>query len=69
MIGPIFESIASETPSVIFYKVDVDAASDVAGHCGISAMPTFQFFKNGEKIDELCGADEQKLRSNIAKHA
>lgn len=69
MIGPIFEALAAETPSVAFYKVDVDAAADVAGECGISAMPTFQFFKGGQKIAEFSGADEKKLKEYVQKYA
>lgn len=68
IIGPKFEAIAEITPEAAFYKVDVDEASDVAGACGISAMPTFQFYKGGEKIDELCGADESKLKKLVLKH-
>lgn len=68
IIGPKFEAIAEITPEAAFYKVDVDEASDVAGACGISAMPTFQFYKGGEKIDELCGADETKLKALVLKH-
>ena len=30
MIGPIFEQLAESTPTMVFVKVDVDAASDVA---------------------------------------
>ena len=65
MIGPIFEMIAEENPDIACFKVDVDDASDVASDCGISAMPTFQFYKNGEKVDELCGASEDLLREKI----
>jgi len=68
MIGPIFESYATEFPNAILVKVDVDAASDVAEKCGIQAMPTFQFYKNGEKIAEFSGADQHKLKTTIQKH-
>jgi hypothetical protein len=30
-------------------------------------MPTFQAFFNGEKVDELCGAEPGKLQAMIAK--
>jgi thioredoxin 1 len=48
-------------------KVDVDEADDVAAHCGVRAMPTFQFFRNGEKIEEMMGADQNKLAALVAK--
>ncbi|PWA28850.1 hypothetical protein CCH79_00012874, partial [Gambusia affinis] len=51
MIGPIFVKMAEDPANnnVIFLKVDVDDASDVSQKCGIRAMPTFQFYKNGQK--------------------
>jgi hypothetical protein len=43
----------------------VDKAKDVAHACGITAMPTFQFFKSGKKVDEVKGADPQQLTTKI----
>ena len=71
MIGPIFEKIA-ETPAgekLGFYKVDVDEQSQIASEVGIRAMPTFAFFKNGEKIETVVGADPSKLQAAISKFA
>jgi thioredoxin-like negative regulator of GroEL len=67
-IGPIFEKLSTENEDVEFAKVDVDDAEEVAGHCGIQAMPTFQFYKGGQKVEEMRGADESKLVQLIAKH-
>jgi thioredoxin 1 len=67
-IGPIFEQLAKENPEAEFVKCDVDEADDVAGACGVRAMPTFQFYRNGEKIEELMGADQNKLKELVAKH-
>ncbi|XP_073408548.1 thioredoxin-like isoform X2 [Dendrobates tinctorius] len=40
---------------------------DIATESGIRAMPTFHFYKDGEKVDELSGADPDKLESLIKK--
>lgn len=71
MIGPIFEKI-SDTPAsekVDFYKVDVDEQSQIAQEVGVRAMPTFVFFKNGEKIETIVGADPSKLQAAVTKLA
>eukprot|EP00541_Cyclophora_tenuis_P002091 CAMPEP_0116549028 /NCGR_PEP_ID=MMETSP0397-20121206/4657_1 /TAXON_ID=216820 /ORGANISM="Cyclophora tenuis, Strain ECT3854" /LENGTH=106 /DNA_ID=CAMNT_0004073729 /DNA_START=111 /DNA_END=434 /DNA_ORIENTATION=+ len=67
-IGPIFHKLSDEITDVHFVKVDVDQAEEIAAKCGIQAMPTFQFFKGGNKVDEMRGADQTKLESLIAKH-
>lgn len=71
MVGPIFEAMSKEpgNANVIFVKVDVDAQEKIAGMCGIRAMPTFQFYKDGKKVDELCGANIAALKEKVAKHA
>lgn len=68
MIHPIFEKMAADNPDVMFAEVDVDDADDVAAQCGIRAMPTFHFYKAGEKVEEMMGADQNKLATLIAKH-
>ena len=68
VISPGFDRLAKQhegSTSIIFAKVDVDKAKDVAQACGITAMPTFQFFKSGKKIDEVKGADVQQLNTKV----
>jgi thioredoxin 1 len=60
--------MAEENTDAEFVKVDVDDADDVAQACGIQAMPTFQFYKGGNKVDELQGADPHKLKALVAKY-
>ena len=43
--------MSTEFKNVIFKKVDVDEAKDVAENAGIRAMPTFKFYKGGEEIE------------------
>ncbi len=51
---------------MVFVKVDVDDLDDVAAECGISAMPTFQLYSNGVKVQEMTGADNDKLAAMAA---
>ena len=50
MIAPKIEQMAGSMANVVFLKVDVDEAEDVAQEYNISAMPTFIFLKNGAKV-------------------
>jgi thiol-disulfide isomerase/thioredoxin len=55
MISPKFEEMSKKYTDIACFKVDVDEAEDVAAACEITAMPTFQFFKNGAKVAEFKG--------------
>ena len=50
------------------YKVDVDLVPDVAVACGVKAIPTYQIWKSGEKIDEMSGALPQRLVTMLKTH-
>ncbi|NP_001002461.1 thioredoxin b [Danio rerio] len=69
-IGPYFKLLSEkpENKNVVFLKVDVDDAQDVAALCGISCMPTFHFYKNGKKVDEFSGSNQSKLEEKINSH-
>ncbi|MGH0123853.1 UNVERIFIED_CONTAM: hypothetical protein FKN15_063403 [Acipenser sinensis] len=68
MISPVFEELAQDHKDVVFLKVDVDDAQDVAEMCKVSSMPTFQFFKNGQKVEEFSGANKDKLLEMLKKY-
>merc|ERR1712216_243581 len=65
-IGPKFVEMADEFTDCVFVKVDVDQNEETSAACGISCMPTFQFYKNGTKVAEIQGADENKLRTTVS---
>jgi len=67
-IAPTLEKLSQELTDVVFLKVDVDEVSDVASEQNVSAMPTFLFFKKGEKVAEVVGANEEKLKGTIYSH-
>ncbi|CAI5483981.1 unnamed protein product [Closterium sp. Yama58-4] len=69
MIAPVFEAFSTEFTSVVFLKVDVDVNQKVAEQCGVSAMPTFQVYKNKTKVAELIGASKDKLHALIKQYA
>lgn len=68
IIAPKFLKMADEFTDVCFAKVNVDENSDTAEAEDITAMPTFKLYKNGNKIDELTGANEAKLREKIVAY-
>ena len=69
-IAPAFAALADEyAESAIFVKVDVDTLGELAAELGVTSMPTFLFFKSGEVIDTMRGADENGLRALVAEHA
>ncbi|KAJ5690353.1 Thioredoxin [Penicillium macrosclerotiorum] len=66
-IAPAIEKASEEeaNENVKFYKVDVDQLAGVAADNGISAMPTFLFFKNGEKVETVRGANPPAIQAGI----
>lgn len=59
---------SNQYEDVKFYKVDVDEVPDVAQELGVRAMPTFVLFKNGERVEEIVGANPKALEAAIVKH-
>ena len=69
MVAPRFEQLSKQYPNVQFLKVNVDQHQDISGKYGVRAMPTFLFFKNGSKLDEVVGADINKVERLTAQYA
>ncbi|XP_065601333.1 thioredoxin [Cyrtonyx montezumae] len=65
MIKPFFHSLSEKFGDVVFIEIDVDDAQDVAAHCDVKCMPTFQFYKNGKRVQEFSGANKEKLEETI----
>lgn len=57
MIGPIIDELATEYEGrAVIGKCDVDANTDLPGQFGVRNIPTILFFKNGEMVNKLVGA-------------
>ena len=56
-VAPVMDQIAAEYEgSVKVAKVDVDAETALAGHFGVSSIPTIAFFEPGEEPKAVVGA-------------
>ena len=53
---------------IVVVQVDVDQCQETAAGQGVTAMPTFLFFRNKTKIDKLQGADNKALEEKIVQH-
>ncbi|KAJ9363445.1 thioredoxin [Paecilomyces variotii] len=61
LMSPIFEQLSEQMSGPEFYKVDVDEEQAIAEEIGIRSMPTYMVFKDGQKLEELVGANPGKL--------
>ena len=57
MVAPIIAELAKEYDGkIVVGKCDVEDNEDLAAEFGIRNIPTILFFKNGEVVDKLVGA-------------
>ena len=69
MIAPLLEKFSTEYSNVNFVKVDVDESGDIAQQYEVSSMPTLIFFKNGEVVQKVIGANPSAIKQAIAANA
>ena len=66
MIKPHFEEWGNTyAEKCLLVKVDVDANAEAAQAAGIQAMPTFKFFKGGQEVHMIRGADVNGVKAKI----
>ena len=65
VLAPKLEQWSREYPGIKFVKVDVDENGEVAQKNNIRAMPTLLFYKNGVKVGEVRGFDENRIKQYI----
>ncbi len=60
LTSPIIEELANELSNVKFVKINVDENSELASQYSIFSIPTFLFFKNGEVVHQMVGANSKQ---------
>ena len=60
MIGPIVAKLAEKYDGkIVVGKCDVEDNDELAAEFGIRNIPTILFFKNGEVVDKMVGAQSE----------
>ncbi|KAJ0255279.1 Thioredoxin-like 3-3 [Hirschfeldia incana] len=66
-IFPAFEQLSNSFQGMKFVYADIDECPETTRH--IRYTPTFQFYRNGEKVDEMFGTGEERLRDRLWLHS
>jgi thioredoxin len=56
VFAPIFERASNEHQDFVFGKVDTEAEREIAGHFGITSIPTLVIFRDGIGVYQEAGA-------------
>ena len=64
-IAPEVQKMATEYPDVHFFTYDIDECDDVAHELGVSQMPSFSFFKDGDVQMGVSGAKAKEVRKAV----
>jgi thioredoxin 1 len=67
LIAPVLEELATEYEGKLkIAKVNVDENQNLGGQYGIQSIPSLLFFKSGQVVDTVIGAQpKQKLAQKI----
>lgn len=66
-IFPAFEELSNNFKGIKFVYADIDECPETTRN--IRYTPTFQFYRNGEKVDEMFGTGEERLRDRLWLHS
>ncbi len=67
-LAPAIDQMAAHYEGrVLIGKVDVDQEPDLASQFDVMSVPTILFFVDGKKVDQIIGANPEKIRDRIEK--
>eukprot|EP00182_Erythrolobus_australicus_P006767 CAMPEP_0185833838 /NCGR_PEP_ID=MMETSP1353-20130828/3575_1 /TAXON_ID=1077150 /ORGANISM="Erythrolobus australicus, Strain CCMP3124" /LENGTH=142 /DNA_ID=CAMNT_0028532171 /DNA_START=82 /DNA_END=510 /DNA_ORIENTATION=+ len=68
VVAPKIEELSAHETEVLFVKVDVDQLGSVAQENGITAMPTFIAFRDGNSVGSVRGANVRAVEELVSEH-
>lgn len=68
-MNEVMAELAKEHASTTFVKLEAEAVPEVSEKYEIASVPTFLFFKGGEKVDRLDGAHAPELTKKVQRLA
>ncbi|XP_027069427.2 thioredoxin-like 3-3 [Coffea arabica] len=66
-IFPAFCQLSNKFNKLSFVYADIDECPDTTKH--IRYTPTFHFYRDGERVDEMFGAGEERLHDRLWLHS
>ncbi|MBA0866035.1 hypothetical protein Goshw_017365 [Gossypium schwendimanii] len=66
-ILPAFCKLSNQFPNLSFVYADIDECPETTQH--IRYTPTFHFYRDGERVDEMFGAGEERLHDRLWLHS
>ncbi|KAL0426431.1 UNVERIFIED_CONTAM: Thioredoxin-like 3-3 [Sesamum latifolium] len=66
-ILPVFCQLSNKFPKLSFVYADIDECPETTQH--IRYTPTFHFYRDGERVDEMFGAGEERLHDRLWLHS
>ncbi|KAL5740852.1 hypothetical protein ACOSQ2_030032 [Xanthoceras sorbifolium] len=66
-ILPAFCKLSNDFPKLSFVYADIDECPETTQH--IRYTPTFHFYRDGERVDEMFGVGEERLHDRLWLHS
>ncbi|GLT56684.1 hypothetical protein SLA2020_297100 [Shorea laevis] len=66
-ILPAFCRLSNNFPKLSFVYADIDECPEATQH--IRYTPTFHFYRDGERVDEMFGTGEERLHDRLWLHS
>jgi thioredoxin 1 len=67
MFAPVYETVSGSNPDIVFAKVDTEAEQGLAGHFGISSIPTLMAIRDGVVLYKQAGALPEPALVNLVQ--